>query len=167
LAVAVTEALHYFIGHNDSSPHDAVRYQAVTGAHLTHMLRDALEDAEAGYFNLPHELVTAHGIAPWDVKSKIYRDWVKENVQNARMCFKVGRDYLSRVENLRCRIAGYAYIRRFEIVLDCIEREGCLLRSEYPERKTLGCRIVMMFWAVWMAFNRRRSATNSSAIYIR
>lgn len=167
LAVAVTEALHYFIGHDDASPHDEVRYQAVTGAHLTHMLRDALEDTDAGYYNLPRELVAAHGIAPWDVNSKGYREWVKENVKKARMCLKVGRDYLSRVENLRCRIAGYAYIRRFEIVLDCIEREGCLLRAEYPERKTYTCRIVMMFWAVWMALNRRQPATTSSALYTR
>lgn len=157
LAVAVTEALHYFIGHNSFSPHDDVRYQAVTGAHLTHMLRDALEDAEAGYYNLPRELVASHGIAPWDVKNKVYQEWVKENVKKARACFHVGRDYLAHVENLRCRIAGYAYIRRFEIVLDCIEREGCLLRVDYPERKTRARRINMLFWAIWMAFNHRQT----------
>jgi hypothetical protein len=71
------------------------------------------------------------------------------------------------VENLRCRIAGYAYIRRFEIVLECIEREGCLLRADYPERKSLYCRIVMMFWALWMALKRRQPASKSSAILVR
>jgi len=30
-----------------------MRYLAVTGAHITHMLRDAVEDAEAGYYNIP------------------------------------------------------------------------------------------------------------------
>ena len=48
LAVAVTEALHYFIGHNCASPHGEIRYMAVSGAHITHMLRDALEDAQVG-----------------------------------------------------------------------------------------------------------------------
>src|SRR5512136_15425 len=37
LAVAVTEALHYFIGRNCASPHDKMRYLAATGAHLVHM----------------------------------------------------------------------------------------------------------------------------------
>jgi len=167
LAVAVTEALHYFIGHDDYAPQGETRYLAVTGAHITHMLRDALEDADAGYYNIPREVVSAHGIAPWDVKSKAYRDWVKESVQKARACFKVGRDYLAQVENLRCRIAGYAYIRRFEIVLDYIEHEGCLLRAVYPERKACARKIGMLGWALWMAVNRRQPSPSSSVITIR
>ena len=151
LAVAVTEALHYFIGHNNASPQGEMRYLAVTGAHITHMLRDAVEDARAGYYNIPREVVAAHGIAPWDVGSKAYRDWVKESTQKARACFRIGRDYLAQVENLRCRIAGYAYIRHFEMVLNCIEREGCLLRAEYPERKGRGREAEMIGWALWMA----------------
>ena len=35
LAVAVTEALHYFIGHNCAAPHGELRYMAVSGAHIT------------------------------------------------------------------------------------------------------------------------------------
>ena len=38
LAVAVTEAMHYFIGHNCAAPCDENRYLAVSGAHITHML---------------------------------------------------------------------------------------------------------------------------------
>jgi phytoene/squalene synthetase len=167
LAAAVTEALHYFIGHDDYAPQGEIRYQAVTGAHITHMLRDALEDGEAGYYNIPREVVSAHGITPWDVRSKAYRDWVKESVQKARACFKVGRDYLAQVENLRCRIAGYAYIRRFEIVLDCIEHEDCLLRAVYPERKACARKIGMLGWALWMALNHRQPGTSSSAITVR
>ena len=53
LAVGVTEAMHYFIGHCCPAPRCAARYQAVSGAHITHMLRDAVEDADAGYFNIP------------------------------------------------------------------------------------------------------------------
>ncbi|MEN4099150.1 MAG: squalene/phytoene synthase family protein, partial [Anaerolineaceae bacterium] len=44
LAMAVTEALYYFIGHDDPGPHNHARYLAVTAAHITHMLRDAFED---------------------------------------------------------------------------------------------------------------------------
>jgi hypothetical protein len=167
LAVAVTEALHYFIGHNDYAPQGEIRYLAVTGAHITHMLRDALEDGAVGYYNIPCEVVSAHGIAPWDVRSKAYRDWVKESVQKARACFKVGRDYLAQVENLRCRIAGYAYIRRFEIVLDCIEHEDCLLRAVYPERKACDRKISTLGWALWMAVNRRQPGSSSSVITVR
>jgi phytoene/squalene synthetase len=167
LAVAVTEALHYFIGHDYASPQNELRYQAVTGAHITHMLRDALEDAEAGYYNIPREVVAAHGIAPWDVKNKAYRDWVKESVQKARACFKIGRNYMAQVENLRCRIAGYAYIRRFEIVLDCIEHEGCLLRAVYPERKTCARKVGTFAWAIWMALNRRQAGSSTSTITVR
>jgi len=152
LAVAVTEALHYFIGHNSASPHGKLRYLAVTGAHITHMLRDAVQDAEVGYYNIPREVVTAHGIAPRDVASRAYREWVKESAQKARACFKAGRDYLAQVENLRCRIAGYAYLRRFEWVLDCIEREGYLLRAEYPERKDRGRGVEMIGWSLRSAW---------------
>jgi phytoene/squalene synthetase len=152
LAVAVTEALHYFIGHNCASPHGKTRYLAVTGAHITHMLRDAVQDAPAGYFNIPREVVAASGIAPWDVESRAYRDWVKERVRMAHACFRLGRDYLAQVENLRCRIAGYAYIHRFEVTLNCIEREGGLLRAQYPERKGRGRGLEMIGWALRSAW---------------
>jgi phytoene/squalene synthetase len=158
LATAVTEAMHHFIGHNCVSPRGGIRYRAVTGAHITHMLRDAMEDAEAGYYNIPREIVVAGGIAPWDVNSQAYRDWVRQRVREARACFGVGREYLARVENMRCRIAGYAYTRRFEVVLDCIEREGCLLRACYPERKGRGRGLEMIGTALWMALTYRRPA---------
>jgi hypothetical protein len=167
LATAVTEALHYFIGHNCASPHSEARYLAVTGAHITHMLRDALEDAQAGYYNIPREVVIANGIAPGDVESQVYRDWVKVRVYEARACFRAGRDYLAQVENLRCRIAGYAYIRRFETVLDCIEREGYLLRAQYPERKDYNRRAEMISWALWMALTYRQPASLPSILQVR
>src|SRR6185369_5839891 len=40
LASAVTEAMHYFIGHGCYAPQNKARYLAVTAAHITHMLRD-------------------------------------------------------------------------------------------------------------------------------
>ena len=158
LAVAVTEALHYFIGHNCASPHDETRYLAATGAHLAHMLRDAVEDTEAGYYNIPREVLSAHGIGLQDVESRGYRNWVKERMHKARACFRAGRDYLAKIENLRCRVAGYAYIHRFEVVLDCIEREGCRLRAEYPERKGYRREVEMIGWALWMALGNRQPA---------
>ena len=156
LAVAVTEALHYFIGHNCAAPRGEMRYMAVTGAHITHMLRDAQEDANLGYYNIPREVIAANHIAPWDVESNAYRVWVKERVCKARACFRIGRDYLAHVENLRCRIAGYAYIRRFEAVLDRIERTGYLLQARYPERNGGGHGVEMIGWALWMARMYRR-----------
>ncbi|MBZ0290770.1 MAG: squalene/phytoene synthase family protein, partial [Anaerolineae bacterium] len=138
LAVAVTEALHYYIGHDQFSPHDETRYLAVSAAHITHLLRDTYEDIEAGYYNIPYEYLKAHGITPHDVTSRPYRDWVKGRVQLARDYFRIGKDYLARVESGPCRLAGYAYMARFEGVLDAIEREGYQLRRAYGERKTLG-----------------------------
>jgi phytoene/squalene synthetase len=164
LAQAVTEALHYFIGQDRSSPHGETRYLAVSGAHITHMLRDTLEDAEVGYYNIPREVVAANGIAPWDVKSLAYRNWVKERVHEARACFKAGRTYLAQVECLRCRIAGYAYIHRFEVVLDCIERDGFLLKSHYPERRGNGQGVKMIGWALWMALKNRYPGSGSSVL---
>jgi phytoene/squalene synthetase len=163
LAVAVTEALHYFIGHNCASPHGDIRYMPVTGAHITHMLRDALEDAQAGYYNIPCEVVAANGIAPWDVESNAYRDWVRGRVRAARACFRVGREYLAQIDNLRCRIAGYAYIHRFEAVLDAIEQAGYMLRAQYPGHNGSGQGVRMIGWALWMALYYRRSAHASSA----
>lgn len=163
LAVAVTEALHHFIGHDGFAPHGELRYRAVTGAHITHMLRDALEDAAVGYYNIPAELVTANGIAPGDVESHAYREWVSGRVREARACFQLGRDYLAQVESLRCRIAGYAYVRRFEVVLDCIEREAGRLRCQYPERKSAGHAVGMIGWALWMAF-RYHQPTHLSSV---
>ena len=43
----------------------------------------------------------------------------------------------------RCRLACYAYIARFEWLLDTIEREDYLLRSQYNERKSAGAGLRM------------------------
>lgn len=145
LATAVTEALHYFIGHHDCSPQDETRYLAVTGAHITHMLRDACEDTAVGYYNIPQEYLKQHNFLPTDVNHDAYRAWVRQRVQLARDCFAHGRAYLARVENRRCRLAGYAYIARFEVVLDAIEADDYRLRPAYPERKSkkAGLKIIL------------------------
>jgi phytoene/squalene synthetase len=138
LAIAVTEALLYFIGHGRPSPQNGAGYLAATGAHITHMLRDTLEDIQAGYFNIPREYLAAKGIGPQDVESNPYRAWVQERANLARACFKSGKNYLAKVENIRCRIAGYAYIARFEVVLNVIESMEYQLATEYPQRVSLG-----------------------------
>ena len=59
LASAVTEAMHYFIGHDGFAPRDETRYLAVSAAHITHMLRDTFDDVQAGYYNIPREVLEA------------------------------------------------------------------------------------------------------------
>jgi phytoene/squalene synthetase len=137
LASAVTEAMHYFIGHDCSSPHDKTRYLAVTAAHITHMLRDTFDDIRTGYFNIPREVLEANHILPQDVHNDAYRAWVRSRVELARAYFKAGRKYLGHVENLRCRLAGFSYIARFEWLLNTIENEGYCLRPQYNEWKSL------------------------------
>jgi len=161
LSTAVTDALFYFIGHNDGPPLHHGRYSAVTAAHITHMLRDTLEDIKTGYFNIPGEFLVEHGITPSEVESQAYREWICSQVSLARRYFKEGRDFLAQVKNLRCRIAGYAYTARFEWMLRLIERDHYHLCSKYPTRKSLWAGL----WMSWMtltslftyAFNKRNT----------
>ena len=143
LAVAVTEAMHFFIGGHRPAPQTAGRYLAVTAAHITHMLRDTREDLQAGYFNIPSEYLRAHGISPLDVDTPPYREWVRLRVEQARASFQAGRHYLQNVESLRCRLAAHAYSARFEVVLDLIQRDGFVLRADYGASKTLGAGLRM------------------------
>jgi phytoene/squalene synthetase len=128
LSRAVMDGLAYFIGHRYRYPDSSHRYSAVAGAHVTHMLRDAVEDAEAGYFNVPREVLDAGRIAPADFDSPAYRAWVRQRVELARDLFREGKRYIHRLGNLRARLAGLAYCAHFEPVLDAIESCGCILR---------------------------------------
>jgi phytoene/squalene synthetase len=137
LATAVTECIHHFVGQGAYTPHDGTRYLAVSAAHIIHMLRDTFDDASLGYYNIPREVLEANHIGPQDVNSDPYRLWVKSRVSVAREYFEAGRGYFTRVQNARCRLACFAYIARFEWVLDTIEKEGYVLRPQYNERKSL------------------------------
>ena len=159
LAIAVTEAMHYFIGHGAYAPRDQTRYLAVSAAHITHMLRDTYDDLRAGYYNIPREVLEANQIGPHDVQSEAYRAWVKSRVRLAREYFAAGRAYLSRVENPRCRLAGFAYMARFEWLLDTVEREGYRLRAKYNERKRVGTRLQMSWQALSSLVNLRGAGT--------
>jgi phytoene/squalene synthetase len=138
LATAVTEALHYFIGHERTPPYSEARYLPATAAHITHMLRDTFEDVATGYYNIPRELLESSGIDAGDITSVPYRDWVRGRIRLARDEFAAGARYLDTVPSARCRLAGYAYMARFVGILDAIEREGYRLRPAYPEFKRVG-----------------------------
>ena len=144
LATGVIEALLHFIGHDCPAPHCGARPAAVRGACIIHMLRDLVEDCEAGYFNSPAEYLAAHGIRAGDLDHPAFRAWVADRVALARDCFREGRDFINQVDNARCRLAGRAYIARFEYVARLIERDGYHLRESYPERKSPRA-------ALWMA----------------
>ena len=63
----------------------------------------------------------------------------------ARKYFMTGREYISRVKNPRCRLAGFAYLARFEWMLRLIERDDYRLRADYPERKSFRA----LIWIAW------------------
>jgi phytoene/squalene synthetase len=149
LATAVTDNLHHFIGHGEFAPRDETRYLAVSAAHITHMLRDTSDDLQAGYYNVPREVLEINRIGVQDVGSDAYRNWVKSRVQLAREYFEAGKGYFARVENPRCRLACYAYIARFEWLLDTIERESYLLRPHYNERKSARTGL----WMGWLTLS--------------
>jgi len=134
LATAVTEALHYFIGHDTPDLYDGKRYYCAAAAHITHMLRDSMEDVCAGYINIPSNYLHRHSLEPQDIENTSFRNWVRNRVELARRYFQLGKEHLSQVPNLRCRIAGYAYTTRFEQVLDRIESDGFLLRPDYEDQ---------------------------------
>jgi len=164
LAIAVTEAMHYFIGHDSPSPHDETRYLAVTAAHITHMLRDTHEDVQAGYYNIPREFLEAHKIGASEVSSEAYCLWVRRRVQLARTYFEAGKSYLARVSNPRCRLAGYAYASRFERVLALIEQDRYQLRAVYPERKSMGSRVRTLWTALAVAAGWGRGQTRPAQL---
>lgn len=168
LSSAVTEAMHYFIGHCCYSPHDEARYLAVSAAHITHMLRDTWDDLQAGYFNIPAEILEARQITPQDITSPAYCAWVRERVQLARACFQVGKTYLSRVQSWRCRLAGLAYTARFERLLDTIEGEAYVLRPQYSERKSWRAALQMawLMLASLATAGRNKLSSRTAAMHV-
>jgi hypothetical protein len=167
LATAVTEAMHYFIGHGCASPHNEARYLAVSAAHITHMLRDTYDDIAAGYYNIPEEIVGALGIDPLNPQGEAYREWVRQRVQQAQVYFEVGKDYLAQVENPRCRLAGYAYTARFESILNAIEQDGYQLRTDYSDLTSPADDLRMGWTALGQTFSLGRSGTLPHALSVR
>ena len=148
LSTAVTEVLFYLIGHHDPSPCGETRYHAVYGAHVVHLLRDTVDDISAGYINIPGEYLKEQQISLEELHSLPFRKWVFGRIKLARQYFMIGRRYIAQVQNLRCRLAGFAYIARFEWILRAIERDGYRLRAEYTGRKSLKAGL----WMAWRVF---------------
>jgi hypothetical protein len=151
LATAVTEAMHYFLGGATHRPHDEARYSAVTGAHILHMLRDTYVDLSAGYFNIPREVLDANSIGPTDVTADAYRDWVRDRSELARTYLDVGRAYFQQIESWRHRLAGLAYVARFEWLVDRLETEGYLVRPTYDRRANLAADLKVGIQSAWHA----------------
>ncbi|MCP4167232.1 MAG: squalene/phytoene synthase family protein [Chloroflexi bacterium] len=148
LGKAVTDCIQYFIGHGHPYATTENRYLAATAAHITHMLRDMVEDTADGYINIPYEYLEAHDIVPEDIDSPPFRAWVRAQVEQAREYFREGKRYLDEVDVLRCKVAGYWYCARFEIILDSIEGDEYILRAEYSERHKRSAWLKMAWIAV-------------------
>ncbi len=137
LATAVMDGIQYFIGNGHPYPKTPDRNLAVAGAHITHMLRDMLEDFSVGLVNIPAEDLQAYDIAVKELNGEPFRLWVREQVRLARHCFREGKTYIDSLDLLRCKLAGVWYCARFECVLNLIERDGCRLRADYHSHHTL------------------------------
>jgi phytoene/squalene synthetase len=137
LATAVMDGIQYFIGNEHTYPRTHDRTLAVTGAHITHMLRDTLEDRSVGLVNIPTEDLKAHGIDPEDLESEQMRGWVRAQVELARFCFQEGKTYIDSLEVLRCKLAGVWYCARFECILKAIKGDGYRLRAKYHQHHGL------------------------------
>ncbi len=137
LGIAVTDAIQYFVCNEHAYPDAENRYHAATAAHITHMLRDMRADIAEGYINVPLEYIDEHDLDPEDVGNAAFRAWVRNRVELARDYFSNGKLYLDQLTVLRCKIAGYWYCARFETILDIIERDDYVLRSDYSQRRSL------------------------------
>ncbi len=135
LALAVTDAIQYFIENGHPYPKDERRIAGARAAHITHMLRDMQEDLPEGYVNIPKEYLDEQGIAPEAIESPAFREWVKSRVTEARKDFRQGKTYIDRLDVLRTKIAARWYCARFEHILDTIEKDGYRLRADYSEEK--------------------------------
>lgn len=143
LGKAVTDAIECFIADDGGYPDTPARHLAATAAHVTHMLRDLVADLDEGYINVPLEYMAEHRFEVSDLACLPMRSWVMDRVELARRRFRVGKEYLDDLDDLRSKLAGYWYCARFEIVLDAIERDGYVLRREYNERRSWAAALKM------------------------
>ena len=148
LGKAVTDGILYFVGNGHPYPSSENRYLSATAAHITHMLRDMVVDTIEGFINIPREYLEESGISHQDVGSPPFQAWVRSRVEQAREYFRAGKQYLDKLEVLRCKIVGYWYCHRFEVILDAIERDGYALRAEYEVPR----RFVNWLRIGWLAF---------------
>ncbi len=134
LAQAVTDGIHYFIGNRRPSSMTENRYLAVTAAHITHMLRDAKEDALVGYVNIPEDRLDGYIVGTDLPQGPEMIAWIKERVKLARKYFRKGEEYFDGLPMLRLKLAGFWYVSRYDFVLTTIEEDGYRLRESYEIR---------------------------------
>lgn len=151
LACGVMNAMDYFIDHDHPYPASPDRDLAVAAAHVVHMLRDTVEDVQAGYFNIPREILEAARISAGDVHNPAYRAWVRQRVELARGWFRVGKGYIGGLGSFRSRLAGYCYCARFEATLHKIECDRFVLREDYPCLRGLALVQGIPRWRDWPA----------------
>jgi len=147
LALAVTDAIQYFVKNGHPYAADEWRIAGARAAHIAHMLRDMRKDLPEGYCNIPREYLERNGIAPGDVDSPAFRAWVKSRIESAREQFRLGKLYIDDMDVLRTKIAAHWYCARFEHVLDAIEADGYRLRNEYGERH----KVIAYLRMIWVA----------------
>jgi phytoene/squalene synthetase len=133
LGISVVDGLQYFIGHQHLYSASANRYEAAIAAHKTHLLRDMKKDFKNGFYNIPLEIIGKDHSLDLDILQYIHRDWIKEQVEEARQGFQIGKQYIENMQVLRCKIAAILYSFRFKIILDKIEKDGFILREKYYE----------------------------------
>jgi hypothetical protein len=163
LAIAVTEAMHHFIGHGTAAPRDETRYRAVSGAHILHMLRDTCTDLRAGYYNVPREWLERFSIGPGDLHCDAYRAWVAARVDLARADFDAARAYYRHVQSLRHRVAGLAYMARFEWLIERLEQDDFRLRPRYDEPTSLRTGLRMSWLTIAGLAGLRDAPSRSTA----
>ena len=152
LATAVTEAVYTFIGDQCRVPRVVERYVAADAAHIVHMLRDMHEDLEAGYINIPTDVIPGERVDPMVLEQECVKTWVHERVELARRYFEGGDEYLKSIQNPHCRMAGAWYATRFTGVLEAIERENYLLRRDYSDCKNNRLMLRMLWGGMKAAF---------------
>ena len=161
LGRSVTDGIQYFVGNRCSYPDNPYHYRAATAAHITHMLRDMVQDIEEGYLNIPCSYMEEHDISQGDINSLPFRAWVQARVELAREYFNEGKRYLDGMDVLRCKIAGYWYCARFEVILDTIERDNYRLRREYNQHRKLASWVKMAWLSITLTiqhFDCRKTA---------
>ncbi len=153
LGKSVTDGILYFIGNGTPYPESNNKYQAGIAAHISHLLRDMQQDDFDGFINIPYEYLTEKNITHEDMDDPAYKAWVRQRVKLARGLFAEGKQYLDELQILRCKIVGYWYCARFEVVLDTIERDGYTLRKEYHERRRISTWLKIIWLAVYLSFS--------------
>jgi phytoene/squalene synthetase len=167
LGKSVTDGLLYFIGNGSNYPDSENRYQAGVAAHITHLLRDMHQDIADGFINIPQEYLEKHNLTPLDMDEQLYKSWVQERVELARVNFTEGKRYLDQLSVLRCKIVGHWYSARFEVVLDTIEQDGYVLRDNYHERQRISTWLKIAWLGVsltiWHILNQNQPGSSKEA----